>query len=104
MPINSEDTYSNSNKTHDQTLFKFIENCPFSLFESYDDSQGSGEIFNCEYDKNWDILKYDDGILKVTFNYTSYDDYGNWVQCIALGKDVNGQSYINKLIRDITYW
>jgi len=104
MPINSEHTYSNSTTIGSPIPLKFIENCPFSLFESYDDSQGSGEIFNCEYDKNWDILKYDDGILKVTFNYTSYDDYGNWVQCIALGKDVNGQSYINKLIRDITYW
>jgi len=104
MPINSEHTYSNSTTIGSPIPLKFIENCPFSLFESYNDSQGSGEIFNCEYDKNWDILKYDDGILKVTFNYTSYDDYGNWVQCIALGKDVNGQSYINKLIRDITYW
>lgn len=102
-PINSETILGNGSNI--RTLpSKFVENCPFSLLASLNDSKGYGPICNCEYDINWDLTKYDDSIVKVTFNYTSYDVYGNWIQCTALGKDKDGHVQISRLTREITYW
>jgi len=104
MPINKQFDHSTVYYSASQVL-KYIQNCPFTLFSSYDDSKGGGLVFNCEYDKNWDIIKYDTDYDKTTFNYISYDVQGNWTQCVVLQKNNNsGSSSINKLTRDITYW
>ncbi len=99
IPISQESIYNKISSP-----LKYVENSPFPLYASYDDSKGSGQVFNCEYDKNWDLIKFNEG-SKVIFNYNSYDDFGNWTQCIALAKDKYGSVLgIHRLTREISYW
>jgi len=68
-----------------------------------------GYDFKCEYDKNWNIIKFTTSYLELrytetNFYYTSYDNEGNWTQCIAVYKDNENTKDIYKLTRDITYW
>jgi len=81
----------------------WIKDRPFMLFSEQNDD---GYIKSYEYDKNWDLLKYNEGNNSHwTYNYQSYDSNGNWTQCMAIERNANGKIIqTEKFTRDIIYW
>jgi len=72
----------------------------------FSEQNDDGYIKSYEYDKNWDLLKYNEGNNSHwTYNYQSYDSNGNWTQCMAIERNANGKIIqTEKFTRDIIYW
>lgn len=105
IPVKNEDSIFTSYGDTITIPTKYIENAPYTLFSSYDASKGSGLVFNCKYDNNWNIISYDTKYDIASFYYNSYDDQGNWTQCTVVYKSKTGSyTSVHKLTRDITYW
>lgn len=82
--------------------YMYVRNSPFLLYET-GKLNGPGE-FNISYDVNGDVLTGHTEDEDVNFNYTSYDDYGNWTECVVVSKSNLGRVSYTKLCREIKYW
>ncbi len=75
---------------------KFMQNCPFELLSELGET-----IF--EYDKNWNFTKQTwEGNQFNSCYYFSYDEYGNWTQCIDF--TTHNSNSFGITTRNFTYW
>jgi hypothetical protein len=85
---------------------------PFQLYTIKHEGSAVGGVRKFKYDTNHNVIEdewtlgSDNTVITTYFNYVSYDEKGNWTQCIVIENDNRwpDNDKIWKLTREFKYW
>jgi hypothetical protein len=101
------DTYY---KNYDSIEYKV--NAPFQQYTIKHEGSAVGGVRKFKYDSNYNVIEDEwalgssNTVITTYFNYVSYDEKGNWTECIVIENDNRwpDNDKVWKLTREFKYW